>query len=310
MKAAYHLLVFCTFFCIEIISMNNIVPTPENTEFYFDIDEVVIEKGSLATLKIVLYGLMQDPLNSLAYIKSLLNLKNAYHANSNGIKEILYDNHGNTIEGATFHFLQHGLRDHNLMQYVPTLLTTIEQSRRFIPGTRGICNYLKDKGYLINFATNKDHISYQITAENLGHNFTSMPSKVFVAHPGNSQNFLYDIRNFAEQPTTHPNYQTLAYHALNIQASGNIIHAPGRKPEASYYQCLLKNSSTKKFAIFVDDIDENGKGFKNLQNTTNIKLHGIHFKNPVQLVDELVNIGILSEQDDYAFLQKYSSTSY
>lgn len=303
MKITYHLSFFYALLCTTAISMD-VGPTPENTDLYFDIDEVLIE-GSFTVPKLVLSGLMQEPLNSPAFIKSLLELDKVYQRNSNGLKEVLYDEHGNVIEGSTFHFLQHGLRDKNLTPYVPSLLTTLESSRRFITGTRKICTYLKNKkGYTINFATNKDHVSYELTAHALGPKFTSIPSKVFVAHPGNSKDFLDDIRQFAEQPTTPLHYRGLAHRALNIQESENIIHAPTRKPEPQYYQCLLKNSSTKQFVIFIDDIVDNTNGFNALQDNTPIRLHGIHFQDPKQLVNELVRIGILSEQDDHKFLKK------
>jgi hypothetical protein len=293
------LIIFCN-------TIRGIHPTinKNNAELYFDIDKVLIEESS-RTQKIILAGLLQDPFNAPAYIKSLLELDKAYQVDQDGIKESLYDADGNAIEGLTFHFLHHGMRDKNLLPYVSTLITTIENSNQFIIGTRKICMYLKNKkGYPINFATNKDHIAYDRTAHTLGKKFTDIPSKVFVAHPGNSTAFLNNIKQFADQPGTPTPYRDLAYHAINIQESGNIIHAAGKKPEEKYYQCLIKNSQTKDFIVFIDDKKSNSNGFNALQNKTPIKLYGIHFTNPIQLANELIKIGILSEQDDHAFLKK------
>ena len=289
-------------FCCTILSID-LVPNPENTHIYFDVDEVVAQ-GSWTVPIIVYTGLKKAPLNSFNYIQSLLALDKMYQKDPNGLKELLYDKGGNAIEGATFHWLEHGRRDANLTQYVPDLLQATEYSRCFIPGTKKICHYLKKKGYEIHFATNKDHISYELMATSLGQKFTSIPSKVFVAHPGNHQYFLDDIKQFADQPTTHSSYKDLAHRALTVEGSDTIIHAQGRKPEESYYHCLLDNSKNKQFVFFIDDRESNVDGFNILQEKSAINLRGILFKNPTQLAHQLVLAGILSEDSDYKFLKK------
>ncbi len=286
------------------IPENDMVPTPENAEIYFDLDEVLVQ-GSWTVPMIVFTGLKKEPLGAIAYVQSLIALDNIYQKDPNGLKEILYDQGGNAIEGATFHWLEHGRRDPNLTRYVHDLLKATERSRCFIPGTKKICNYLKNKkGYTIHFATNKDRISYELVADNLGQKFTAIPSKVFVAHPGNCQGFLDDIQQFSEQKTTHPCYQELTRHAFTIEESDTIVHAPSRKPEGEYYQCLFNNSKSKKFVFFIDDNKYNVDGFNAMQNKTNIALRGIVFKDPHQLTRELVAYGILSEDSDRKFLKK------
>lgn len=309
MKKIYFLSIFCTMSCFSILSMdpprleNVIVPIPENTEIYFDLDEVLVQ-GSWTVPIIVFTGLKKDPLNSIAYVQSLIALDTIYQKDPNGLKELLYDQGGNAIEGAAFHWLEHGRRDPNLTPYVHDLLKATERSRCFIPGTKKVCSYLKKKGYAINFATNKDRISYDLVADNLGYKFTTIPSKVFVAHPGNSDVFLKDLQRFAEQPTTHHCYQELTQQVFTIKQSDNIIHAPSRKPEEPYFQCLLNNSKNKEFVFFVDDNKRNIDGFNAMQNKTNSALRGIVFKNPHQLTRELVAYGILSEEADRKFLKK------
>ena len=290
-------------FSFSITSMD-IVPTPENTELYFDIDEVVIKGSSWTTFNIVTTGLKKEPLSAISYVQSLLALDKIYQKNSSGLKEALYDKNGNAIEGATYHWLEHGRRDPNLTRYVPYLLIAMEESRNFVPDMKEICNYLKAKGYTVHFATNKDRISYELVAAHLGKEFTEIPSKVFVAHPGNCQGFLDDIQQFAEQQTTPSCYKNLAYDAFSIRSSGTIIHASSRKPEELYYQCLLNNSKNKKFVFFIDDNPDNVNGFNSLQKKTNIDLRGILFKNPHQLTKELIMYGILSENSDQQFLKK------
>ena len=70
---------------------------------------------------------------------------------------------------------------------------------------------------------------------------------------------------------------------------------------------MIANSSAKKnikFMVFIDDKKTNVDGFNALQTTTNIKLYGILFKNPKQLADELVNLGILSRENDHKLFAK------
>ena len=277
----------------------------EEIDIYSDLDEVYMQQ-SWRDYNLVMAGITQNPLNSLAYIYSLLQLSNRYAKDSNGIKEALYDRAGNAIEGETFHLLHHGMLDPNLAPYIPNMLQTLENSRCLISDTRTIYKHLKKKGSSINFATNKDHIAYLLSAQRFGKKLTDLPDKVFVAQPGNTELFLQDIKDFAEQSETPANYQQLVYEALTIQPSGNIIHAPSRKPEADYYQALIENSKrkNKKVAVFIDDKESNVNGFLALQNTTNITLYGIHFKNPQQLAQELINLKILSPDESQKLLKK------
>jgi len=304
MKLIRSLFLFVNITSNTVIAMEHRLITPENTDIYSDVDEVFIEKQWSYLIKLICGGIIQAPLNTPAYLQALLELDKRYEKNCNGQKELLRYKDGEPIEGITFHFLYHGMHNKNLTPYVNWMIESMESSRQPIRGTKTIYKNLKNKGYPINFATNKDRIAYDLTAHYLEKTFSSIPTKVFVAHPGNNKKLLEDIKQFAYQATTDESYQNLAHRALTIQESPNIIHAPSRKPEAAYFQCLINHSKSKKHIIFIDDNKLNVDGFNALQNTTSILLHGILFTDPIQLAEEFIKLGILSEEADELLLEE------
>jgi hypothetical protein len=277
--------------------------TPQNTEINFDIDEVLIEKKKYILYpKIVLTGIWQHPLNALTYINALINLKSAYTKDEHG-NERMYDQNGNKINSLTFQFLYHGILDPRLTPYIANIVKNTENSSWYISGTIKICKYLKyNKGYTINFATNKDHVSYELTAQNFGKEFTNIPTRVFVAHPGNSQTFLNQIKEFADRPTTPIDYTEFAHQALEAKPTNKIFHAPSSKPNIAYFQYMEKIINDNKNLIFIDDQKANVEGFNTLQKNTTALRYGIHFTNPIQLADDLIKLGILSPTEDRKLL--------
>ena len=277
--------------------------TPENTVINFDLDKVLIDKNKYILYPRILFnGIWQDPFNAINFIYALYNFKNAYTKDAHE-NERIYDQAGNKINGLTFQFLYHGIRDPKITPYVANILKTIESSRTSIPGSIKICKYLKyNKGYTINFATNKDHVSYELTAQAFGDEFTNIPTKVFIAHPGNNQTFLDQIKVFADRPTTPADYKELAYKSLEAQPTDTIFHAPSSKPDLAYFKYMEKIIDGNKNLIFIDDQKANAEGFNQLQKNSAALRVGIYFKNPVQLADELIKLGILSPTEDKQLL--------
>ena len=275
----------------------------QNTVFAFDLDDVVIQKTFWFKPNLILGGIALHPFSGYQYINVLFNLKSAYKADADGSKEILYDKQGNEINGLTAQFLSIGMHDARLTPYIAWMLDTINGSRCFITGTKSIILYLKNKGYTIVFATNKDHISYEQTVQTLGNELSSLATVAFVAHPVDNTQLFEDIAQCAQLPSTPTSYRTLAEHTINIQETNTIIHAPGKKPERQYYQRVEKVIGPEKNIIFIDDKKSNIDGFNQLQDTAQTDRIGIQFKNPIQLADELVKLGILSEINDKQFLQ-------
>lgn len=262
--------------------------TPDNTIIISDIDDVLIKKSFFLT--------------SIAYLK---NFVGDYKKDADDIKKALIDKKGDSINGLTFHLLYHGMRKSYLTPYTAWMVEHLETSRRFIDGTEKIYRYLKAKGYTIVFATNKDRISYDLTAQALGNEFTSLPSKIFVAHPSNSPELIAQLQTFADRVTTPRSYKELLKKALNIEPTEMILHAPGKKPDQKYYDYVEQHLDSTKNMIFIDDKAINVEGFVDtLRNQFSAERIGIVFKNAQQLAQEFVNLGILSEIDDANLLEE------
>lgn len=304
MKKVYILLLLTNIFSNLILSVEPTL-SPNNTEIIFDMDEVLIDKMGygIYKTKLAVGGFLQNPFNIKNFIDAMFNLKKAFVKNDNGTTTMRDDN-GEKVNGLTFQFMYQGMRDPQFTPYVAWFSRTIENSRWFIPGTIKIANYLKKKGYTINFATNKDHVSYILTAQSFGDKLTSIATKIFIAHPGNSAAFLAQIKEFADLPTTPADYKEVAYKSLQAQPTDNIFHAPGRKPELEYYQYIEKVVGPDKNLIFIDDQKPNSDAFNSLQEHTSALRCGIHFKNAIQLADELIKVGVLSETDDRKLLNQ------
>lgn len=232
--------------------------TPENTIICSDLDEVLIKKCPWTIFNLLYDGFIYDPFNIGAYVRAIYRAQKKYTKNADGKRGPLYDQYGNVVNGFTFHLLFHGICDKNLTPYVQVVLESIENSRCLISGTKKIYDYLKNKkGYSIVFATNNDHVAYEISANALGKELTELADYVFVAQPGNNDTFLAQLQNFANQPTTPEVYKNLLRKALTIQPMHNIIHAPGKKPEYEYYHFIEQQLDLHKNIIFIDDQQEN-----------------------------------------------------
>jgi FMN phosphatase YigB (HAD superfamily) len=303
MKTFYKIAIITSLLCnITLANTPNL--TPENTILTFDIDEVIVKESFWIKPKLLLGGIYQNPFNTINYIYAFLNLKNAITPDMHGIIKALFDDYGNPINGITFILLYQGMRDPLLTQYVEWILETMEHSRSFIDGTYDIISYLKKKGYNIALATNKDRVSYDMTAQVFGEKFTNLATKVFIAQPGNTLATLAQLKKFAEQPTTPESYKQLEYKTRTIQPTETIFHVPSTKPNVPYFQYIETIVGPDKNIVFIDDQLKNIKGFNQLQETTTLLRHGIQFENATQLAEELIKLGILSIVDDKEFLMK------
>lgn len=266
---------------------NNYNFSPENTVISSDCDDVFMQKKLF--------------LRSIAQLK---HVSGDYNKNYFDNKPTLKNKKRNSVNGFTFILLNAGMRKPYLTPYIPWMVEKLEKSRCVIDGTEKIYRYLKDvKGYTIVYATNKDRVSYDAAAQVLGKKFTSLPSKVFVAHPGNSPEFITQLQAFADLPTTAASYKQLLHRAITIQPTETILHAPGKKPDLEYYHYMEQNIGSDKNIIFIDDRKDNIAGFNELKNTTSAQRIGIVFKDPQQLAQEFVTLGILSETDDQKLLE-------
>ena len=303
MKLIQKMLLFLCIFFNSILPIEHNL-TPENTIICSDLDEVLIKTSPWLIVNLMYGGIIYDPLNIWTYLTALYHAEKTYTKDADDNRNPLYDQYGNTINGLTFHLLFHGMRDKQLTPYVDVVLNIMENSRCFISGTRKIYQYLKEKkGYTIIFTTNNDHLAYAISAQSLGADLTDLADCTFVAQPGNNDEVIAQLQEFADQATTPKNYKDLLLEALTIQPTKNVLHAPGKKPDHEYYEYVIQNIGLDKNIIFIDDRKENVDGFDTLQSASSAQRIGIVFKDPQQLAQELVTVGILSETEGAALLE-------
>ena len=276
--------------------------TPENTTIISDLDDVLIQKSLLHKINLVAGGAWKDPLNTIVYLQALNKLRGKYTKDADGAKNSLQDQYGNTINGLTFQFLYHGTQDENLTPYVPWIINTMEKSRSYIDGTKKTYEYIAAKGYTVVLATNKDRTSFDIVNEQL--KLSSLANKTFVAHPGNADQFIEQLHIFAKQPLTKTEYKDILVKTLAIQPSETIHHVPYCKPNIDYYRHVQTEIGTNKNMIFIDDKKANTLSFKQLQSKPHEQRLSIHFKDPAQLANKFVKLGILSEEEDKKFLEE------
>ncbi len=273
--------------------------TPGNTAIVFDIDDtaIVIKNKLVLKAKAVGIGLSFNLFKTYEYIQALRRMKNRF-TKINGNKVLLDDN-GERIEGATYQLLFNGMKDETLRPYVLAILSMANKSRQFINSMEKLIYYLQQKGFEINYATNKDHIAYEQVVDSLK-KLGQFPTHVIVAQPDRYKRLFERLDQ--EKENLPDSYRKLLEKAKNIKPTGKIYHAPATKPAAEYFKTV--NSVIKKpKKIFIDDKEENVGAAKAAG------MEGIHFINTGQLVNELIKLGILSEETDKVFLEELRNAS-
>jgi FMN phosphatase YigB (HAD superfamily) len=302
MKTAQKLFLVALYTTFSITQPMQLQLTPTNTIIVSDLDDVLIQKSLLHKINLIAGGAWKDPFNTIIYLQALNRLRSTYTKDADGGKNTLQDHYGNKINGLTFQFLYHGTQDENLTPYVPWIINTMEQSRSYIDGTKKTYEYITAKGYTFVLATNKDRTSFDIVNEQL--NLSSLTNKTFVAHPGNTDQFLKQLHTFAKQSSAPTEYKELLAQTLAIQPSETIHHVPCCKPSINYYHQVQAEIGTNKHMIFIDDKKANTASFKHLPSSPQEQRLAIHFKDPAQLANKFVKLGILSEEEDKKFLEE------
>ena len=268
-----------SFVTIQTLAVSPFAVLPENTAIVADLDGVLIERSPNMKRNIFYYAFpYYNPFQWVPYINAMNNTRI------------------NVL--TTFQWLYNGMQDPTLLPYVAKLAKFSNKYHSFKPGTKKILEYLKTKGYEIDFATNKDPVSYDHIAESLGKDLTNLPWKVIVAQPGNNTAVMNQFKEFAQNTDLPDDYKALLQKTINAKPSGNIHHAPIPKPSSEYFD-KLRNIVEKKNIIFFDDREENATA----ATRPNDNMIGIHFKNAIQFADELVRLGVLSEETDKEFLE-------
>jgi hypothetical protein len=279
-------------------------PLPPKATLLFDVDDVIIQKSPTYKIGLVLGGIYQNPLNSHNYLNALSRIRSRYTYDADGVRENLCDAHDNPINGLESHFLYHGAQDNGaLSPYVPWIVQYLESSNRYIDGTRKIILRLIEKGHPIAIGTNKGRISFDLTEQAFGPDFSKLATHKFVAHPGIHPATVKDLQAFAEQNHVPACYKEFLQKTLTVQPTDTIHHVPTPKPDINYYRYACNIIGSDKDIFFIDDKLSNVTSYNTLQNETSFVRQGIQFNNPIQLASDLVKIGILSETEDRALLE-------
>src|SRR5271154_6673034 len=132
----------------------------ENTEIHFDLDGVIIDKASKfwMQINIIKLAFTKDWTKCFSYTAALWRMNGRSHKDIHGNK-LFYDNDGEEIHGATLAMIQNALTEPILQNYVPDILDIVARSHVFTKGAHQLLVILKNKGYTVKFATNKDRIS-------------------------------------------------------------------------------------------------------------------------------------------------------
>lgn len=258
--------------------------SPSNTIIISDVNDVIIQDSA--------------PLRWATQLKSFF-FKKKY------IPHTLSKNKDLSPHGNAFYLLHLGMRKPYIASYISWIIDYLGQANHFIDGTEKIYRYLKDtKGYSIIFATNLDRTLYDITALSVGTAFTNLADKVFVSQQKNSPELIAQLQAFAKLPTTSISYKILLQKVLDAQPTETIAHVPSKKPDSAYYEYVTENIGVEKNMIFIDDRIENVDGFQALQDHAPAQRIAIEFKNPEQLANAFIALGILSEIEDHKLLEE------
>jgi FMN phosphatase YigB (HAD superfamily) len=273
-----------------ISSISAITFTPYNTIIQMDLDEVVITRSR--GLEPAIFG----------KIVSLNPLKTYRRANA-----FWQMKKKSEVQGTTHQMIDMGFNDPELRPYLGSIAQLIITYRELIPGMLEILTYLKeDKGYRIDFATNKDRISYDDVAAKLGTKFSGLADHVIVSEPELDAKTKTRYEKLSTAPHLPADFKKLIDRQLNVKETNRIHHALGMKPSYELYgkkqreiaDKYWKNPGTPHI-LFFDDKQAN---VDSANENHDKRMMGFLFKNPSQFIDTLLALGILAEKTDHAFL--------
>jgi phosphoglycolate phosphatase-like HAD superfamily hydrolase len=216
------------------------------------------------------------------------------------------ENKDHRLGNLTLKILDNGRRYPFFASYTPWLIEYIGKARHINQPIHDLYKHLKAENYSIVMATNKDHLLYDLSIEELGNEIPSMVDTVFVAEPKSDANAIAQLQAFADQPTTPKNYKELTYRALNLKETKKIVHVPSKKPAKEYYIYVTQRIGNDNDMIFIDDNKDNVDAFNALQeDTTHLRLGIRYDENDLnQFTEDLKKAGLVSENGNHELLNE------
>lgn len=215
------------------------------------------------------------------------------------------------VDRKTFQLLSYGMQKPRLTNYSARIVEYVQKSYLLINDTALIYDYLKKKGYSIVFATNKNRFSYDMINEKLENKLNDLADTIFVSPLIESSHAdAIKLQHFAQQPNTPQHYADLVTKFFNPIPTDTILTAPTYNYRPEYYQYIKENIDQEKNVIFIDDTLENINNCASIQTAAHTETSSILFESPLQLTQKLVDMKILSEEEDTVLIEmikKYHS---
>src|SRR5579872_651224 len=213
------------------------------------------------------------------------------------------------LDNLTLKILDYGRLYPLFAAYTPWLIEYIGKARYINQPIHDLYKQLKEEGYHIMIATNKDHLLYDLSIDALGDEIPNIANKVFVSEPSNNEAAVAQLQAFADKPTTPANFRNMLNKVLTIQETETIIHVTSKKPNLDYFKYIIEQIGPDNDMIFIDDIKENVDAFNALQKDSSYLRRGIVYdqSNLQQFTQELTQLGLVSEMrykkllDDIAY---------
>jgi FMN phosphatase YigB (HAD superfamily) len=266
-----------------------------------DFDDVWIKKSSF--------------LGALAYLQPLENLFKSKKSSKEIVEQPTEPYSAEATKGEKkerklgnlpLRLLDYGRRYPRLAYYMPGLVNYIGKSRCINQPIDNLYKHLKQDGYRLVIATNKDHMLYDLAIETLGNEIPNMVDMVFVAEPQSDANAIAQLQDFANKPTTPARYKNIVHKALNLKETNTIVHVLSKKPAKSFYDSVTQRIGEDNDMIFIDDNEENVAAFNALQKDTNHLRLGIVYneRNLNQFAEDIKKAGLVLETNDQDLLNE------
>lgn len=200
--------------------------------------------------------------------------------------------------------LDYGRRYPTFASSIPGLINYIGKARCINQPIHNLYKHLKQEGYPLIIATNKDHLLYDLSLEILGNEIPNMVDKVFVAEPESNKEAIAQLQTFADKPKTPMNYKNMLNKALSLHTTDSIIQVPSKKPAPEFFTFMVEKIGPDNDMIFIDDKQENVDAFNALQKDSSYIRRSIVYdqSNPQQFTQELIKLGVVSEMNDKKLL--------
>jgi hypothetical protein len=270
--------------------------TADNTEIHFDLDGVIIDKSSKfwMQMNIIKLAFTKDWTKCFSYIAALRRMNGRSHKDIHGNK-LFYDNDGQEIHGATLAMIQNALTEPILQNYVPDILDIVARSHVFTKGAHQLLVILKDKGYTVKFATNKDRISYDDTARAMSDKKAPLSvhaDQVFSLYPENTR-LVSDMRDYLKVHGSETDkFTQLIRRTLAVQETDTFVHMARPKPEQPYI-VKQREYAHKKYVFFFDNHQENTKAVTQYGHG----MVGVYVTTVAEIAEHVYALGILSRTE-------------